>query len=137
MSTGDFVRGDFLPAIGYLLDSGVKVHTMYGDRDFACNWIGGERAVLAVEYANKDGFAEAGYTPILYGAEDGAGEFEIGGQVRQFGNFSFSRVYQAGHEGLCFQEALLLSTYPCHPFFAFATDRSQVKRGLGSIWRRP
>jgi len=76
---------------------------MYGDRDFACNWIGGERAVLAVDYLDKLGFKEAGYTPVIFGGGDGGVEMEIGGQVRQFGNFSFSRVYQAGHEVPAYQ----------------------------------
>lgn len=113
-STGDYVRGDFIPAIGYLLDSGVKVHTMYGDRDFACNWIGGERAVLAVDFEGKEGFKEAGYTPVIYGsltAEDGSMLPSIGGQVKQFGNFSFARVYQAGHEGLLSLFAFVLGCF--------------------------
>jgi len=38
-------------------------------------------------------FAEAGYADIKTNGS------YIGGQVRQYGNFSFSRVYQAGHEG--------------------------------------
>lgn len=94
-STGDFIRGDFIDAIGYLLNSDVKVAAMYGDRDFACNWIGGERALLAVDYSSSEKFREAGYTPILSGGIEG-------GQVKQYGNFSFSRVYEAGHEGMCY-----------------------------------
>lgn len=34
---GDMERGGFLEALADLLDHGVKVHMMYGDRDFACN----------------------------------------------------------------------------------------------------
>lgn len=83
---------------------------MYGDRDFACNWIGGERAVHAVNYSGKEEFANAGYTPILVINEEGVPD--IGGQTKQYGNFSFSRVYQAGHEG-----SFLPST------FAFGYDR--------------
>ena len=37
VSNFDHFRGGFLDAIGYLLDSGVKVHMMYGDRDWVCN----------------------------------------------------------------------------------------------------
>jgi hypothetical protein len=47
---------------------------------------------LAVKYDRAKEFSEAGYTPII-------SDIGVGGQVRQFGNFSFSRVYQAGHEG--------------------------------------
>lgn len=92
-STGDWFRGGFSEAIGYLLDSGVKVAGMYGDRDMACNWLGGEVAFINVPYSRQDDFNAAGYAPILSGGEEK-------GLVRQFGNFSFSRVYQAGHEGV-------------------------------------
>jgi len=90
--TGDFLRPNSFESIGYLLDSGVKVALVYGDRDFACNWIGGEEVSLAVEYSMSDKFKAAGYMPIL-------SSIGVGGQVRQYGNYSFSRVYQAGHEG--------------------------------------
>ncbi len=65
---------------------------MYGDRDFACNWIGGEAVSLAIPYSNQEQFNAAGYAGIR------TNESYVGGQVRQHGNLSFSRVYQAGHE---------------------------------------
>lgn len=91
VSTLDEIHGGFLDAVGYLLDTGVKVHMMYGDRDFACNWIGGEMSSLAIPYSRADDFKKAGYAPLI--TSEG-----VGGQTRQFGNFSFTRVYQAGHE---------------------------------------
>lgn len=90
-STLDEVHGGFLDAVGYLLDSGVKVHMMYGDRDFACNWIGGENASVAIPYSRAEDFRNAGYVPMMTSAGEG-------GLTRQFGNFSFTRVFQAGHE---------------------------------------
>lgn len=91
-STADIARAGSMQAVAYLLESGVKVHMMYGDRDYACNWLGGEAASLAIPYVGQEDFASAGYAPIV-----GAGG--VGGFVRQYGNFSFSRVFQAGHEG--------------------------------------
>lgn len=95
-NTGDYARGDingYIKDLGALLDSGVKVALVYGDRDFACNWIGGEQASLAVDYASSKQFKQAGYANI-----SGNGDpTDPWGQVRQHGNFSFSRVYQAGH----------------------------------------
>jgi hypothetical protein len=35
--TGDFIRGRNLAILGQLLDRGVKVAMMYGDRDYQCN----------------------------------------------------------------------------------------------------
>ena len=92
----DIVRGGFLDAVAYLLDSGVKVHMMYGDRDFSCNWMGGEAASLAIPYSRKDAFAAAGYEPFI--TPDG-----VSGMTRQVGNFSFTRVFQAGHEVPAYQ----------------------------------
>jgi len=90
--TADLERAGSSEAVSYLLDSGVKVHMMYGDRDYACNWLGGEAASLAIEYSGAEKFKQAGYAPIL--SSNGT----TSGFVRQYGNFSFSRVFQAGHE---------------------------------------
>lgn len=89
-SSGDQLLG-FIDAIGYLLDSGIKVHMMYGDRDYACNWLGGEMASLQIPHAHKDDFTKAGYADVM--THDG-----FGGLARQYGNLSFTRVFQAGHE---------------------------------------
>jgi hypothetical protein len=91
--TGDYPRRDSLGSIGdigYLLDHKVQVALLYGDRDFACNWIGGERVSLDVRYESSEAFLAAGYANITHG-------LDIWGQVRQHGNFSFSRIYQSGH----------------------------------------
>lgn len=63
-NTFDIVHGGFLEAIGSLLDAGVKVHLVHGDRDYPCNWVGGEAASLAVPYSRAAGFARAGYAPL-------------------------------------------------------------------------
>ncbi|OAX82780.1 hypothetical protein ACJ72_02868 [Emergomyces africanus] len=77
--------------IGYLLESGIKVALVYGDRDYSCNWVGGENTSLSVNYRDSSRFRAAGYADIRTNSS------YIGGQVRQYGNFSFSRVFQAGH----------------------------------------
>ncbi|APA11179.1 hypothetical protein SS1G_11382 [Sclerotinia sclerotiorum 1980 UF-70] len=94
-STGDYERKSYVPEIAALVKSGIHVGLMYGDRDYICNWFGGEAISLAVakqassEYASK--FPSAGYAPIITNTS------YIGGVVRQFGNLSFSRIYDAGH----------------------------------------
>ncbi|KAI2463189.1 serine carboxypeptidase [Annulohypoxylon bovei var. microspora] len=94
---GDYPRPGWIEDLTYLLESGIKVHLMYGDRDYACNWIGGEAVSLAVNYTGTERFHDAGYTDIVIN------DTYIGGQVRQYGNFSFSRVYEAGHEVPAYQ----------------------------------
>ena len=58
---------------------------------YICNWFGGQAVSLALNYTNKAEFAAAGYAPFVV---DGT-EY---GEVRQYGNFSFLRMYESGHE---------------------------------------
>lgn len=53
--------------------------------------IGGEAVSMAIDYEDKHDFAAAGYAPIH------TNESYVGGFVRQYGGFSFSRVFQASH----------------------------------------
>ncbi|RAL15905.1 carboxypeptidase C [Aspergillus homomorphus CBS 101889] len=117
VDTVDLDLGGFLESIAYLLDSGVKVHMMYGDRDWTCNWVGGEAASLAVPYSRQADFAEAGYTP-LFTAEG------IKGMTRQLGNYSFTRVFQAGHEVPSYQPLA------AHDIFRRATFNLDIPSGL-------
>lgn len=95
---GDYNRPGWLEDMGALLDKGKKMVLMYGDRDFACNWIGGEAASLAIPWSRQDDFAAAGYAPLRTNCT-----YE-GGQVRQRGNLSYIRVYQAGHAVPSYQQ---------------------------------
>ncbi|RYP33433.1 hypothetical protein DL766_003464 [Monosporascus sp. MC13-8B] len=97
MMTGDFVYGGFLEDIESLLDDGVKVALIHGDRDFRCNWVAGEAVSLAAEYRESSAFRAAGYEKIS------TNESYVGGMVRQKGKFSFSRVFQAGHQVSSYQ----------------------------------
>ena len=104
-SIGDYPRPGWLEDLSYLLESGVKVALVYGDRDYACNWIGGEAVSLAVNYTNTTRFHEAGYVPIV------TNDTYSGGSVRQYGNFSFSRVYESGHEVPAYQPETALKIF--------------------------
>ncbi|KAK4987699.1 hypothetical protein LTR50_004447 [Elasticomyces elasticus] len=89
-ATGDFVYGNFKRDLEMLLSHGVRVNLYYGDADYICNWFGGEAVSLAINYTHSAEFAAAGYEPfVVDGVEYGA--------VRQYGNFSFTRVYESGH----------------------------------------
>ncbi|KAA8646840.1 hypothetical protein EYZ11_009545 [Aspergillus tanneri] len=94
-ATGDYARNDiggYLADIASLVDSGVSVALVYGDRDFACNWIAGERVSLAVNHRHSNRFKAAGYANIQTDSSQ-----SVKGQVRQHGGFSFSRIFHAGH----------------------------------------
>ena len=90
-STGDFIYTNFLSDLEMILDRGVRVSLYYGDADYICNWFGGQAISLALNYTYSAEFAAAGYQPLVYGGVEY-------GEVRQFGNFSFTRVYESGHE---------------------------------------
>ncbi|KAE8391260.1 Alpha/Beta hydrolase protein [Aspergillus alliaceus] len=122
--TYDIDRGGFLNSIAYLLDSGVKVHMMYGDRDYACNWVGGELASLAIPYSRAAEFSDAGYSPLI--TQDG-----IQGMTRQVGNYSFTRVYQAGHEVPSYQPVAAYEIFRRATFNRdIATGFYEVTEGL-------
>ncbi|CAD0109236.1 unnamed protein product [Aureobasidium uvarum] len=94
--TGDSIRGGQIQEIANLLRAGVRVSLMYGDADYIA-------ASFAVAAALSD-FPSNGSTPSYLAGWNSAGYADIvvntsyvGGAVRQFGNFSFSRIYDAGH----------------------------------------
>lgn len=100
-ATGDYERNALIPDIAALLNAGIRVGFMYGDRDYICNWYGGEAVSLAVAAATSPDYAvrfpAAGYAPII------TNDSYIGGEVRQYGNLSFSRIYDAGHAAPAYQ----------------------------------
>lgn len=93
LSTGDYDRGNQIAEMSYLLSLGVRVALIYGDRDYICNWLGGEAVSFAVAAQSPTNapFYSAGYADIVVNSS------YIGGVVRQYGNLSFSRIYDAGH----------------------------------------
>ncbi|PGG97725.1 hypothetical protein GX51_07169 [Blastomyces parvus] len=105
ISTGDYMRTSYVPHLASLLASGVRVALIHGDRDYVCNWMGGEAVSLAIAsspkapalYREKNAFSDiAGYAPLTI--TNGASRSSyVGGTVRQLGNLSFTRVYDAGH----------------------------------------
>lgn len=93
LQTGDYERGDYIREMASLLSLGVRVALVYGDRDYICNWLGGEEVSfsIAAQAAGYSPFYSAGYADIVVNTT------YVGGAVRQYGNLSFSRIYGAGH----------------------------------------
>jgi hypothetical protein len=56
--------------------------------------MGGEQVSLAIQSSSATSFSAAGYANISTNAT------YVGGVVRQYGNLSFSRVFDAGHQGI-------------------------------------
>lgn len=67
-STGDYARDTILGDLVDLLNSGVRVALIYGDRDYVCNWMGGEAVSFAIAGAVESNYLPwytAGYAPIV------------------------------------------------------------------------
>ncbi|CAJ2510284.1 Uu.00g061840.m01.CDS01 [Anthostomella pinea] len=89
-NTGDDGREmGTIEATRYLVSKGITVALYAGDADYNCNWLGGQ--VVADEVA-APGYADAGFVDLC--TSDGV----VHGQVRQAGKFSFTRIYESGHE---------------------------------------
>lgn len=92
--TGDDNRGTQLQSLSKLLSQGIRIAFIYGDADYICNWFGGEAISLAlaglVPGYNTE-FPAAGYAELVVNST------YVGGAVRQYGNLSFSRIYDSGH----------------------------------------
>lgn len=102
--TGDFIYREFISDLGNIINSGVRVVLYYGDADYICNWFGGEAVSLAVNYKHAKQFRAAGYAPFKV---DGV-EY---GEVREYGNFSFVRIYEAGHQVPYYQPVAALEMF--------------------------
>lgn len=96
LQTGDATRRSIAP-LNSVAQSGVKIALVFGDRDYRCNWLGGEATSLALQYPEAEQFRSAGYQSISVNAS------YQGGFVRQYNNVSFSRVFEAGHAVSAFQ----------------------------------
>ncbi|KAK0649965.1 Alpha/Beta hydrolase protein [Cercophora newfieldiana] len=94
--TGDPMRRS-LSDLEYLLQRGKRVALVYGDRDYRCNWPAAENVSLVMSHPGAPAFRSAGYTSIVTNSS------YDGGLVRQHGNLSFSRVFQAGHHVAAYQ----------------------------------
>jgi cathepsin A (carboxypeptidase C) len=95
MAVHEYLTGDWMlnlmPQVADMLDnSGIDVLVYSGDKDFVVNWRGGEAWSLATKWAHKEEFNAA---EVQTWSVNG----EPAGEMRQYENFHFLRVYDAGH----------------------------------------
>merc|ERR1711990_762859 len=87
---GDWMT-NLMPQVASILDDhDVQVLVYSGDKDWICNWRGGEAWTAATKWTGKEQFNAAEY-------EDWMVSDAAAGQMRQYGNLHFLRVYEAGH----------------------------------------
>jgi len=90
-----FLLGDWMtnlmPQVGWMLDNtDIEVLVYSGDKDWICNWRGGEAWTAATKWSGKEDFNTAEYETWMV-------DEEKAGEMRQHGNLHFLRVYDAGH----------------------------------------
>ena len=76
-----------------LLDSGVPVLIYSGDMDYICNWMGGFDWTNALVWDGQQEFQNSHMRGWLSPSLDN----KAAGSVKTFENFSFMRVFDAGH----------------------------------------
>lgn len=81
---------DLSPKITDILNAGVDVLVYSGDKDFICNWRGGEKWSNDVKWTDQAQYASTKYVDWNV---DGA----AAGSLKSHKNLKFLRVYEAGH----------------------------------------
>lgn len=103
--SGDGAR-DSTWAVRDVLAKGVRVLTYFGTADFICNYLGGEKWTLDLEWSGADEFRKqpleewtlpSGKPTSGSGDKDNNDKGERGGDFRAFGNFTYATVDDSGH----------------------------------------
>ncbi|KAL7284880.1 hypothetical protein ACG7TL_002194 [Trametes sanguinea] len=93
--TGDDAR-TLLPQLAALANSRLRILIWAGDADINCNWIGGHHSVLAMDWYGNETLNRTPFTNMTIHGKPVAA-------IQNVDNFSFARVYEAGHEVPAFQ----------------------------------
>ncbi|OKL57635.1 hypothetical protein UA08_07173 [Talaromyces atroroseus] len=106
-STGNGLisRSTSMEDFAFIMERGVKVNLIHGDRDYLCNWMGGENVSLSINHENSAAFSSSGYEGVV------TNNTYIGGVVRQQGHLSFTRVFEAGHEVPAYQPETMFKIF--------------------------
>ena len=102
-STGDDPRS-LLPELSDVVQSGIRVVVWAGDADWICNWMGGYSVAQNVAFGGQTAFRAASLQPYNVNGQ-------AGGMFKTEDNFSFLRVYGAGHEVPYYTPALALQVF--------------------------
>ncbi|CAH0043750.1 unnamed protein product [Clonostachys solani] len=128
---GDPMRRS-LNSLERVLEGGANVALVYGDRDYRCNWFGGENVSLSLSFDSADQFRAAGYEHIKTNCS------YQGGFVREHGKLSFSRIFQAGHGVGNYQPETLSKVFDRAMFkHDVATGRVNLREDAGYSSKGP
>ena len=102
-STGDSPRS-LIPQLSSVVQSGIQVIVWAGDADWICNWVGNQYAADNVTFAGQEAFRAQSLEPYNVNGQQG-GTFKVQD------NFSFLRVFAAGHEVPYYTPELALQVF--------------------------
>lgn len=93
LESGTDIAGSrsFLATLSDVVQSGINVLVWAGDADWICNWLGNYEVANVVDFPGHTEFSGKDLAPYTV---DGAEK----GLFKTVDNFSFLRVYGAGHE---------------------------------------
>ena len=125
--TGDWVRSRPLTDLSELLESGTRVALLFGDADYILNWLGGQDLSLAVNFTGSESFRNSGYVPLV---ADG----KRYGDTRETDTFSFTRLFDAGHDAPFYQPEASLAIFnrSIHGW-DIATGAQVVRPGFATV----
>ncbi|EGO26845.1 hypothetical protein SERLADRAFT_360894 [Serpula lacrymans var. lacrymans S7.9] len=101
--TGDDAR-TWLPQLSALANSGLKILVWAGDADIICNWLGCHAVALAMDWYGNETLHKTPFTNMTLDGSPVAA-------IQNVDNFTFARVYGAGHEVAAFQPAAALAIF--------------------------
>ncbi|TCD63307.1 hypothetical protein EIP91_005688 [Steccherinum ochraceum] len=102
-ATGDDAR-TLLPQLSALANSRLKMLIWAGDADINCNWLGGHASVLAMDWYGNATLHKTPFSNMTIKGKPVAA-------IQNVDNFSFARVFAAGHEIPAFQPEAALEVF--------------------------
>ncbi|KAI9070306.1 alpha/beta-hydrolase [Trametes sanguinea] len=102
-STGDDARS-LLPQLAALANSKLKILVWAGDADINCNWLGVHHCMLAMDWYGNETLHHTPFKNMTIHGKPVAA-------IQNVDNFSFARVYEAGHQVPAFQPEASLEIF--------------------------
>ncbi|OSC99240.1 alpha/beta-hydrolase [Trametes coccinea BRFM310] len=102
-STGDDARS-LLPQLAALANSKLKILVWAGDADINCNWLGVHHSMLAMDWYGNETLHRTPFKNMTIHGKSVAA-------IQNVDNFSFARVYEAGHQVPAFQPEASLEIF--------------------------
>lgn len=94
MTVHTALLGDWMlnlaPKVTDILNAGLDTLVYSGDKDFICNWRGGEKWTNEVNWEGKSTYGKTDYVDWTVGGKPA-------GHLKSYKNLKFLRVYDAGH----------------------------------------